>query len=277
MIPTHRALLALAAIGLAPGAGAQAPEGLAARALADTSFTWHRDSLDGIRAYFLRGTWAFGRRDSLTRLLPGAIAHARALIDAPPLVGPLDVFFIEDREHMRRLTGVPVTGFAHRAARAIFLVANAGWRPFDRHEVMHIVSAQAWTFNGGRNVWLQEGLSQAADGYCAGYRNADVAAALARTHGWIPLPTLLDRFAEQSDLRAYLQSAAMVEFLLRRVGAAQVRTLWLADVTPATILGGRTLADWEREWRDTLTPAPVDAATLARIEDEGCGVHRGPS
>src|SRR5688572_1713206 len=145
------ALSGLLGLVLALPVRAQAPQGLAARALADTNFNWVRDSVPGFRTYFLRGTYPFTHRDSLQRRLPSALAHARALLDAPALAGPIDVFFIETREQMRALTGAAVTGFAHTAARAVFLVTNPEWRAFERHEVMHVVAADAWTPIGGRN------------------------------------------------------------------------------------------------------------------------------
>lgn len=270
--PTVAILLGL--IGSSARLSAQPPQGLAASALADTSFRWVRDSVPGIRAYFLRGTYPFTHRDSLLARLPRVLAEAQSLLGAPPLPGPLDVFYVESREQMRSLVGAAVTGFAHTAARAVFVVTNPDWRVFDRHEVMHIVAAQAWTPIGGRNAWLQEGLAQAADGRCGGYTNTAVAMALAARDGWIDLGTLIGRFREQSDLRAYLQAASFVSYLLREVGPEGVRSLWLAEVTPATELGGATLLEWERRWRSSLgTTEAVPPATLARIDRDGCGIR----
>ena len=256
-----------------------APQGLAARALADSNFNWVRDSVPGFRTYFLRGTYAFTHRDSLQRRLPPALAHARALLGAP-LPGsqlppiPIDVFFVESREQMRALTGSAVTGFAHSAAHAVFLVTNVEWRAFERHEVMHVVAAATWSPIGPRNAWLQEGLAQAADGSCAGYPNVDVAVALAARHGWIDLATLLGKFREQTDLRAYLQAAAFVDHLLRTVGHTGVRELWLAEVTPATRIAGRALSEWEVEWRTSLEMSPrVPSERLNAIESVGCGIR----
>ena len=259
-------------------ASAQAPAGLAARALADTAFNWVADSMPGIRVYFLRDTDAYRVRDSLKARLPMALGHARAFIDAPPLAGPVDVFFIQDRTQMRALVGASATGFAHMQARAVFVVTNKEWRAFDRHEIMHVVAASAWGHIGPRNAWLQEGLAQAADGQCAGFTNAQVAVSLARKHGWIPLDVLIDRFREQSDLRAYLQAAAFVEFLLATVGPPAVRELWTGAPTPATRVRGVALAAWETAWRKGVELLPsVPAGALDPIETTGCGVKAPPT
>jgi hypothetical protein len=251
---------------------AQPPAGLGASALTRPDFTWSMDSVPGVRAYFLRGTYADIHRDSLLRRLPDAVAHARAMIAAPAAPGPIDVFFVERREQMQALTGANATGFAHTSARAVFLVTNPDWRAFERHEIMHVVSVQAWGRDGMSKAWLLEGLAQAADGSCGGHTNEAIAIALASRSGWIDLATLVHRFREQSDLRAYLQAAAFTDYLLRNAGVEPLRELWVAEADTSTRVRGRTLADWEREWRGTLARSSgVPASTIERVELKGCG------
>src|SRR5215217_9005576 len=68
-----------------------APAGLAAVALADSSFTWIRREAPGFRVYFLADSYAAAHQDSLLARLPPALAHARSLISAPALDGPIDL------------------------------------------------------------------------------------------------------------------------------------------------------------------------------------------
>ena len=278
MLPSPAGRLVLAAaipgsiFAAGPGAApAQEPAGLAATALADSAFSWTGKRAPGIRAWFQPGSHASANRDSLlARHSVGLEADAR-LIDAPPLPGPLDVFFLASREEMAAVTGHAVTGFAEMETRSVFLVTNPAWRAFERHEIMHVVAASAWGVPAAGTAWLQEGLAQAADGSCGGVPNAAVAAALAERHGWIPFDTMLGRFREQSDLRAYLQAAAFVDFLLREVGPAALRPLWRQGATTESPVAGRALATWEREWRDSAGAPAMDPDRLDRIEREGCG------
>jgi hypothetical protein len=256
-----------------PVATAQSPQGLAARAVGDARFDWQRDSVAGIRAYFLPGSYAIRHQDSLTHSLSQALSHAAEMIGAPQMTAPIDVFFLESREQMRELTGASATGFAHSAARAVFLVTNPQWRAFERHEIMHVVAVNAWGAIGQSNAWLQEGLGQAADGRCAEFSNTEVAIALAQRHGWIDLPTMLHRFREQSDLRAYLQAASFVSHLLRHAGAGRVRPLWTADADSTSQVAGKPLTAWYPEWRAALpSTTPVSSARLDAIEAAGCGI-----
>jgi hypothetical protein len=249
-----------------------APGGLAASALADSSFTWVRRSAPGFRVYFLADSYPAAHQDSLLARLPPAVAHTRALIDAPPLIAPFDLFFIETRAQMAALIGGRATGFAQPSTRTVFLVTNPGWRAFERHEIMHVVAQHAWGPPAPGNDWLQEGLAQAADGVCAGYSNGDVMLGFTARHGWIALDTMLTRFRAQPDLRAYLQAAAFVDYLLRQYGPAPLAELWRTGSRPDSLIHGISLAVLERRWRQQLRPGrEVSSTTLAAVESNGCG------
>ena len=248
------------------------PAGLAASALAHPSFTWIRRNVPGFRVYFLADSYPAAHQDSLLALLPSAVAHSRALIGSPPLKAPFDLFFIESRAQMTVLIGGRATGFAQPSTRTVFLVTNPQWRAFERHEIMHVVAQQAWGPPARGTDWLQEGLAQAADGRCAGHSNADVVLSLTARHGWIPLDSMLTRFRAQPDLRAYLQAAAFVDYLLGRYGPAPLAELWRSGVRPESRIHGISLAAHERRWRQQLRlGTAVSSTTLAAVEAEGCG------
>ena len=152
--------LGLAMIIVPGQARSQAPAGLAAAALANTSFKWIEREAPGFRVYFLADSYPAAHQDSLLARLPMALAHARKLIQSPPLVSRIDLFFIESRPQMAALTGFPATGFAQPVARAVFLVTNRDWRAFERHEIMHVVAGQSWGAQGrirtgSRKDWLR--------------------------------------------------------------------------------------------------------------------------
>lgn len=275
LILTLHSLL-LATLAVAPAferpLEAQAPAGLAASALADSSFTWVRRSIPGFRVYFLADSYPAAHQDSLLGRLPRALSHAHALIKAPELQAPIDLFFIESRAQMTALIGGRATGFAEPSTRTVLLVTNPDWRAFERHEIMHVIAQQAWGPPAPGNDWLNEGLAQAADGMCAGYSNADVALDLAARYGWIALDTLMTRFRAQPDLRAYLQAAAFVDYLLERYGAAAVQKLWQLGSRRESRIRGETLAAIERRWRQGLRPRrQVAAHTVAAVASKGCG------
>ena len=249
-----------------------APVGLAAAALVHEEFRWLPREVPGFRVYFATGTYAARHQDSLLARLPEALHHAERLIAAEPLSDPIDLFFVESREQMAALIGTRATGFAHAAARAVFLVTNPAWRGFERHEVMHVVAVQAWGRPAANTEWLQEGLAQAADGHCGPYDNATVLRGLVQQRGWIPWADVVLRFREQQDLRAYLQAAAFVDHLLSVFGPEAIQPLWAGGVTLESSVGAIPLAEVERQFRariDALSAPPASALRI--IEEKGCG------
>jgi hypothetical protein len=251
---------------------AQAPTGLAASALANPAFSWLARSTTGFRVYFLADSYPAQHQDSLLARLPPAARHAERLLGLRPLEQPIDLFFVESREQMTALVGGRATGFAQPSARVVFLMTHPAWRAFERHEIMHVIAAQAWGRPGPNTDWLQEGLAQGADGRCANYSNAGVLLALTARRGWITFPDVVTNFRAQPDLRAYLQAAVFVDHLLRRFGPAPLERLWRRGATVDARVNGRALSNIEREWRAGLRePHRPDVGDLSIIEAKGCG------
>lgn len=269
----HILPLLAALVALAPNlVRSQEPEGLAVTALASRRFTWQRRDTTGFRVHFATASYAARHQDSLVARLPAALDNARRLLGTTAPDGPVDVFFVDSRDDMAELIGGRATGFAHRAARAVFLVTNPAWRAFDRHELMHVVAWHAWGAPAANTDWLEEGLAQAADGRCDDYSNATALRGLVARGGWVALDDLLGRFREQPDLRAYLQAAVFVEHLLQTHGAPTVAALRREGGSADTMLKGRTLRSIEAEWRRRVVVGPLpDEAAIRRIEADGCG------
>lgn len=263
---------------LTPGATAQEPEGLAARALANERYGWLPRTAPAFRVYFQAGSYAARHQDSLLNRLPFALQHARALLQTSAPAGPIDVFFVETRDDMAQLVGGRATGFAHQSARAVFLVTNPSWRAFERHEVMHVVAWHAWGPPAPNSDWLQEGLAQAADGRCGNHTNEEVLRGLTHQYGWVSLEDMLVNFRRQPDLRAYLQAAAFTRYLLDNFGPAMLERLWRDGSTADTVVGDRPLATVEQQWRAAIARGDQPpAAELATIDDVGCGVGTAPA
>ena len=95
-------------------------------------------------------------------------------------------------------------------------------------------------------------------------------------HGSVPgrpPPCFLTQFRAQPDQRVYLQAAALVEYLIPDVGSAALREIWPTASRPDAILGNRSLAAHEAEWRRTLDSRHLPSnQELEAIEAEGCGI-----
>jgi hypothetical protein len=162
-------------------------------------------------------------------------------------------------------------------------VANAGWRPFERHETMHAVSLGLWGEPGRpasdaawrRGGWLREGLAAAAEDRCGPWRGRAVAAAMQASGEGLALAELVEHFYERDDLAAYLQAGALVEYLLETRGVARFRRLWRAGGDALPRVYGEPLDALEAEWRAWLAAVPGASRPpdLAALRREGCGAR----
>jgi hypothetical protein len=263
--------LLIIAVGVPAILAAQEPRGLARAALDHPAFTWIRADAPHLRIHFLADSHAAFRRDSLRSLTERARAHDLALLGAERFDADIDVFFVESRAQMDSLVGFPVTGFAHREARAVFLVNNPDWRSFERHELMHVLAHHVW--GPAAAAWIEEGLAQFADGRCGGYAVSTVAHALGARGGYVPFDTLAARFRELNDLTAYLQAASMVEYLYQTYGREAVRAVWRGGVAALREVTGRPPSALGELWRAWVAARarPVPDDQLATIRRKGCG------
>ena len=255
----------LVALLCAAPLAAQAPAGLARAALDNPAFTWLHVPTRELRLYFLADSYPAMHRDSLATLAAAGRARGLRLLgveDCPPI----DVFFIETRAQMDALVGLPVTGFAQRDARAVFLVTNPEWRAFERHELMHVLAHHVWGAGVEPSAWIVEGLAQFTDGRCGAYTVDDVAHGLGRRSGFVALDTLVTRFRALNDLTAYLQAASMVGYLYETRGLEGVRAVWQqgTEALPPGFAAG-----WQRWLRTRAQPVPSGA--LDSISQKGCG------
>lgn len=267
-----RVVLGCALLSGSASALAQEPTGLARSALDNPAFAWTREDTESLRVYFLANSYPAVHRDSLADLAQRGRDHALALLGVETFDLPIDVFFIESRAQMDSLVGIPVTGFAHRDARAVFLVTNEEWRSFERHEIMHVIAHHVWEAPAEPSDWIVEGLAQFADGRCGPYSVESVARSLVDSKGAVTLDTLTRRFRQLDDLTAYLQAASMVSYIYDVHGRDAVKRTWLEGLSGLSASTGRTsreLMDEWRRWLDSAPPIPEDA--LAAIARTGCG------
>ncbi|HEX6790026.1 MAG TPA: hypothetical protein VF247_01835 [Candidatus Krumholzibacteria bacterium] len=257
--------------GTAGAIAAQPPQGLARSALDNSQFEWIRRDTEHLRIYFPAGSYPAAHQQDLVARAEAARRDNLALLGEEAFEPVIDVFFIESRAQMQALVGVPVTGFAERDARAVFLVTNPDWRAFERHEIMHVLAHHAWGPASG--AWVEEGLAQFADGRCGEYTVDDIVHALAEQRGYVPMDTLVARFRQLDDLTAYLEAASMVGFLYETHGRAAAQAVWQrgADAIPG-LTGETPPAFAESWWRWVKAKAkPVPADRLEIIRDKGCG------
>jgi hypothetical protein len=262
---------AFLSLGCASNVADQEPQGLARAALDNPSFVWIDRNTSHLRLHFLADSYPAAHQDSLIQRAESARRDILEMLGVDHFDDVVDIFFIESRAHMDSLVGFPVTGFADRDGRAVFLVTNPGWRAFERHEMMHVYAHHVWGPASG--AWVEEGLAQFADGRCGAYTVDDVFHALAAPTSYVPMDSLIVHFRQMDDLTAYLQAASFVGFLYQEHGRAAARSVWERGIDALPSATGQTLpAVTESWWRWVSARArTIPADELGIIRDKGCG------
>jgi hypothetical protein len=271
----RRRFLLVAACSLVWGCSRAAepdPPAEVRRILQDDRYEWVTIETEHARIHYPESSYAATHADEL----PGRAERARqsvldrlSLPDYPEL---LHLFYVDDREDMANLTGRPVTGFSYSADAAIVVVFNEKWRPFETHELTHVVSMSTWPDPAGPAV--VEGLAALVDGSCGGQPIGRLARTLLDRGEMIPLSVLTRDFRHQDDLVAYLEAANLIEFVLDRAGPGAIPVLWTGGLAGAPEVVGLSGEAFEPAWTEWLISSydPASGRAWDAIEAGGCGI-----
>lgn len=214
-------------------------------------------------------------------LLPARAEEARSTVlnrlNEPDYPSTLHLFYVDSRAEMEQLVGIPVTGFAYFDDQAVVLVFNSNWRPFERHELTHVVTLDLWPAPAGPAV--VEGLATYVDRFCGGYENGRVARTMLDMESLLPLGDLAGGFRQQDDLVAYLQAAATIEFAVERLGAGVIRIVWERGIAAVPeLLDISSPGDFVLLFEDWLSSTydSVPLESWDAILEHGCGIDARP-
>lgn len=243
------------------------------RILGDARYEWVSIRTPNTRIHLPAGSFAETNGD----LLPAQAEESRSVVlsrsNDPGYSNTVDLFYVDSRADMEQLVGLPVTGFAYFDDRAVVLVYNAAWRPFERHEPTHIVTLETWPDPAGPAV--VEGLATYVDGLCGGYENGRVAQTFMDMGAGFPLETLTGEFRLQDDLVAYLQAASTIEFAVERLGESVIGAVWERGL-PAIpeLLGISSVGEFELQFENWLSSTydPIPLEYWDEIREHGCGI-----
>lgn len=235
---------------------------------------WASAETPGFHLHYPSGTPVAGRVPALGGQAREAHLRNLALLEAGAFTtaAPIELFFLNSREEMERLTGRRWGGMALVDDQgAILVVDEHGQAPL-QHELMHVLSHALWGKPRAPWQWINEGLATSVLPGCGGYGFHELAAEL-RARDSLPAPERLAHgFFELDGLHAYLAGASLVRYVRDRWGIGAVRALWQGGLEGGTKAIGTSVPELDRDWRAHL--ASVSAAPSAawgEIEAKGCG------
>jgi hypothetical protein len=248
-------------------------QNLVQRALDDTYFQWRSVENARARVYYKPGSFAQRHRFTLLRSVTAGMAEDLEFLGQPAYREVLNVFYVDNRNEMERITGSPVTGFANWDANGIFLVFAPDWRGFEKHEFAHVVTMGVWGAPHPSSNWMIEGICIAADGWCREFSVDQIARHLLVSGKLPPMEQLPVRFTELGEIRGGFYAASVIAFIRSEYGIDAVRRIWTGGlgILPDTL--GRPFDKIEAMWRDHLEREVGDGVEvdMGKIDESGCG------
>ena len=166
-------------------------------------------------------------------------------------------FFVNSRRQLRSLIGFYGDGRSRPMQHATFYVINGPHTL--AHEMTHEISSNLW---GAAQPWIEEGLAvyttefPILDGDCHAYYMA---------HKLLPLEQLVNANWDSSMYSAditYTELGHFVKFLDKKYGMKQIQQVWRGGAESIPGVFGKSLADLEKEWLETLSKPVEPARTL---------------
>lgn len=212
-------------------------------------FSWSRAETERLRVYAETGTEAVPPAQALTAPLELVLAEVSSALGGATPSGPVHVFAVASPERVNALMGVRTPGRAFHATRVFAFQVRPGWEATARHELTHVVAANAWS--PAKEDWFNEGFATYVsrpqiEGGLHGYVRQVIlpkpdAPSLAELAG------RMQRNERTGEL--YIQGASVAKHLQDRYGLDAVRQVWRGGLAAIPAATGKDLAAFEAEWR----------------------------
>lgn len=249
------------------------PTGLAAAALADTTFTWQTRESEHLRIHFQSDSYAATHIEEFVKDAEQARANGLRVLRERRFLPRIDIFHLKSRDQVKRLTGYAVRGWTDPESRTVLLVRSSSSNQGERHEVAHVLSHGLWghSHDWQTTGWMSEGLATYAGGPCSGYSIDKIVAYADRQGELIPLDSLARKFRSYNDLVAYLQAGSFIGYIQGSYGLSPVRALWVQGFEQIETILGKTPAAIDTEWRNHLRSLyPHPQVEWAALKENGC-------
>jgi hypothetical protein len=220
---------------------------------------WTRAKGDHVVLYDFRSSPRIELFDRVVRDLRAEIATQFGVLDTMPTP---ELFLVESRDEVRRVTGLSAVGVAlsqHNALVAVE-VGNFPNKILLRHELTHLFSAAVLPPVEAPVPWVSEGLASWVTPECAGHTHRAFGFALLEADLLPSRASLEGEFYALDDFTSYAAAASLIDFAVGTWGTDSIPVLWTRSLDGLEDWAGTedAYADWIAYLRET----PADARTL---------------
>ncbi len=230
---------------------------------------------ENFRLFFTGNSYALQHINDLKPELSVAFNRALSILNVKSYNRGINILLVDSPEELKELTGIWARGGVASIGNDLaFFPYNKQRRIQFKHEIFHLISNNVWGITQSR--LLNEGSAVYADNECY-YDNPlyAIASYLLQSKKTFPLKSLIEEFdnkARESDVIAYLQSAAVFKYLYEKYGIEKMKLLWITGFENFKSIYGLTIEDFEKEWTNYINtiPAPKDMDEK-KLLTQGCG------
>jgi hypothetical protein len=246
---------------------------LVGSALETAGFDWQSSQAGKVRAFYKPGSFAERHRMMLLRSANITVDVVTKLFDEPDYDRTLNVFYVDTREEMNTLVGMPATGYADWTGSGIFLVVNPEWRSFEKHEFAHIITMGSWGRPEPTSRWMIEGIAIYADGWCRESATDEIAHHYLTNGQLPPLAELFDDYRKLGEIKAGFYAGSVIGYIHDTYGTDGVRAIWTDGCGNLVESLGVDVTELESAWREYLRRKVGDdiEVDIESIEEFGCG------
>ncbi len=223
-------------------------------------FTWTYRRTAHFNLYFQDDSDARRNVAALKRNVEADRDHVIHLLGASGYDSEISAFFLKSNAQMKELVGAEVDGRSRPLQHAVFSVVTPG-RMHLAHELCHEIASNLW---GAAEPWIEEGLAVYADEPGPPGTIRYDAWTLLSAGSLIRLEDLVrpdwNSTVYSPDV-TYTELGGFVKFLHDRFGVDRLKKIWQGGAERLPAITGESLADLEREWRESLVtqfPAPPE-------------------
>ncbi len=171
--------------------------------------------------------YTYEAKDSLIKESFKGLESNMKIIGFNDFTDTIQVRFLNSREDMFWLTRTKAGGIAYPFINTLYLVANEEQKSPLKHELMHLMVMERWGYPDHSSTWINEGLAAYAENNCNGFNVAQIYRFFMDTNMLIDIDSLSNDFYAESEMIAYHQSAAIVEYLLNNYETEKFKELWV--------------------------------------------------
>lgn len=169
----------------------------------------------------------YNAKDSLIEECFKGIESNLKIIGFNEFTDTVQVRFLNSPEDMFWLTGTHSGGITYLHINTVYIVANEDQKPPLKHELMHLMVMEKWGYPHQSSTWINEGLAAYAENNCNNFNVAQIYRCLMDEQLLIDIELLTNDFYAESEMIAYHQSAAIVEYLLNNYKIEKFKKLWI--------------------------------------------------